>query len=91
MEAVKNIKDNSVKQIWVSKIEKFLKHEVWTTSEKRRDGNNALWRRIEVRLIEIKVRRERMIQAIVKKNKKNGKLDHLVQSSVEIKSKENMI
>ncbi len=83
MLAIKSIRENSIKAGWLNKIEKFIKHEVWTTSDKRRDGNNALWRRIEVRLIEMKIRRKRLLLEMFKKESKLKKRKGVEENQFE--------
>ena len=70
MLAVKSINESSIRVAWKSKIEKFIRHEVWQTSELRRGNNNQLWRRIESRLIEMKVRRKRLMMDLFRKEAK---------------------
>jgi hypothetical protein len=61
MIAVKSIKENMLKPQWIYNIEKFIKHNVWHSSDVRRAQNNKLWQRLESRLIEMKERRKRLM------------------------------
>lgn len=73
MLAVKAINESSIRSAWKNKIEKFIRHEVWQTSEMRRGNNNQLWRRIESWLIEMKVRWKRLMMDLFKKECKAKK------------------
>ena len=71
MIAVKSIKESILKTQWIYQIEKFIKHQVWHSSDMRRQQNNKLWQRLESRLIEMKERRKRLLQSLYKKELKN--------------------
>lgn len=43
MIAVKSIKETMLKAQWIYQIEKFIKHQVWHSSDIRRQQNNKLW------------------------------------------------
>ena len=71
MIAVKSIKENMLKAQWIYQLEKFIKHQVWHSSDMRRAQNNKLWQRLESRLIEMKERRMRLLQSQYKKELKS--------------------
>ena len=68
---VRSVKEGSLKTQWKVKLEKFIKHEIWTSSDIRR-GYNSLLSRLETRLIEMKVKRRRFMIEIFKREKKKG-------------------
>jgi hypothetical protein len=61
---VKCIKESSIRGDWKSKIEKLIRHEAWSSLETwRGTDSSSLWRRV----IEMKVRRRRLIIELFKK------------------------
>lgn len=62
MLALQSIKESMIKPQWSHLLEKFIKSQVWRTSDQRRGSaqDNKLWKRLESRLIELKERRKRI-------------------------------
>jgi len=69
MHALRAIKDDLLKATWRRSLERFIVHHVWHTNDIRRSSNNAMWQRLESRLIEMKERRRRLLENIYRKRK----------------------
>jgi hypothetical protein len=67
--ALKQLNETELKPLWVNSVDKFVRHNVWHTPDLLTSQFTApLWRRLELRLVEMKERRKRLLKSIYKKD-----------------------
>lgn len=72
---------------WKTCIEKFIGHKVWHNSDsKDQTGKVTLWGRLEIRLQEMKERRQRLVKAIYKKEGRLSDFEHGYKTLITRKS-----
>ena len=76
MHATKAIREDSLKLSWKRALDKFVSHHVWMNTDLRKYDSTKLWKRIELRLHEMKERRRRLCQSIYRRRTQGTSQDN---------------
>ena len=69
MNALKQVNESSLKVSWRASLDKFISHYVWhnlDAKDPKQVVKPTLWGRLELRLVEMKERRKRLIKHMYK-------------------------